>query len=63
MITADNFKKRHALSEIEFQALQNHIKASYPNQMLTRNVNGDQKIVDIYLFEQYLESIRKATKH
>ena len=59
MITVENFKTRHALSEIEFQALQNHIKASYPDQTLTRTEN----IVDVDLFEQYLQSIRNATNH
>ena len=60
MITVENFKKRHALSEIEFQALQNYIRASYPDQMLTRTVGKDQKIIDSDLFEQYLASIQIA---
>ena len=63
MITVKQFKKRHALSEIEFQALQNYIKASYPDQMLTRTVGKDQKIIDSDLFEQYLVSIQIATNH
>jgi len=63
MITVENFKKRHALSEIEFQALQNYIRASYPDQMLTRTVGKDQKIIDSDLFEQYLASIQIATNH
>ena len=57
MITVENFKKRHALSEIEFQALQNYIKASYPDQTLTRV----ESIVNVDLFEAYLQSIRSAT--
>ena len=63
MITVENFKKRHALSEIEFQALQNYIRASYPDQMLTRTVGKNQKIIDSDLFEQYLASIQIATNH
>ena len=64
MITVRQFMQRHALSQIEFQALQNHIKASYPDQTLTRKVNAtDLKIVDVDLFEQYLASIQIATNH
>jgi len=64
MITVKQFMQRHALSQIEFQALQNHIKASYPDQTLTRTVNiTELKIVDVDLFEQYLASIRNATNH
>ena len=59
MITVENFKKRHALSEIEFQALQNYIKASYPDQTLTRT----ESIVNVDLFEAYLQSIRNATSN
>ena len=62
MITVENFKTRHALSDKEFQALENHIKASYPDQTLTRTVSTtDSKIVDVDLFEQYLKSICNAT--
>ena len=57
MITVKQFMQRHALSQIEFQALQNHIKASYPDQTLTRVEN----IVNVDLFEQYLASIQIAT--
>ena len=64
MITVKQFMQRHALSQIEFQALQNYIKASYPDQQLTRTVNiTDLKIVDVDLFEQYLASIQIATNH
>jgi len=64
MITVKQFMQRHALSQIEFQALQNHIKASYPDQTLTRTVNiTELKIVDVDLFEQYLASIQIATNH
>ena len=64
MITVKQFMQRHALSQIEFQALQNHIKASYPDQTLTRKVNAtDLKIVDVDLFEQYLASIQIAKNH
>ena len=57
MITVKQFMQRHALSQIEFQALQNHIKASYPDQQLTRT----ECIVNLDLFEAYLQSIRNAT--
>ena len=63
MITVKQFMQRHALSQIEFQALQNYIKASFPDQMLTRTVGKDQKIIDSDLFEQYLASIQIATNH
>ena len=58
MITVENFKKRHALSDSEYLRLETHIKASFPNQTLTRKVNAtDLKIVDVDLFEQFLKSI------
>ena len=57
MVTVKQFMQRHALSQIEFQALQNHIKASYPDKTLTRV----ESIVNIDLFEAYLQSIRNAT--
>jgi len=61
MITANQFKSRHTLSESEFQDLKDFIKASYPDQTLTRKINAtDFKIVDVDLFEQYLKSIRNA---
>ena len=63
MITVKQFMQRHALSQIEFQALQNYIRASYPDQMLTRTVGKDQKIIDSDLFEQYLKSICNATSN
>ena len=59
MITVKQFKKRHALSEIEFIRLENHIKASYPDQTLTRV----ESIVNVDLFEAYLQSIRSATSN
>ena len=59
MITVKQFMQRHALSQIEFQALQNHIRASYPDQTLTRVEN----IVNVDLFEAYLQSIRNATSN
>ena len=64
MITVENFKKRHALSDSEYLRLETHIRASYPDQQLTRTVNiTDLKIVDVDLFEQYLVSIQIATNH
>ena len=59
MITVENFKKRHALSDSEYLRLETHIRASYPDQQLTRV----EKIVDVDLFEQYLASIQIATNH
>ena len=59
MITVKQFMQRHALSQIEFQALQNHIKASYPDQTLTRV----ESIVNVDLFEAYLKSICNAKNH
>jgi len=64
MITVENFKKRHALSDKDFEVLQNHIRASYPDQTLTRTVSAtNSKIVDVDLFEQYLKSICNATSN
>ena len=64
MITVRQFMQRHALSQIEFQALQNHIRASYPDHSLTRTVSAtDLKIVDVDLFEAYQDSIQIATNH
>ena len=59
MITVENFKKRHALSDSEYTRLETHIKASYPDQPLTRVEN----IVNVDLFEAYLASIRNAASN
>jgi len=59
MITVKQFMQRHALSQIEFIRLENYIKASYPDQQLTRT----ERIVDLELFEAYLQSIRNSTSN
>ena len=59
MITVKQFMQRHALSDSEYLRLETHIKASYPDQQLTRV----EKIVNVDLFEAYLQSIRSATSN
>ena len=58
-MNVEQFQKRHDLSDKEFQNLESFIRASYPDQQLTRT----ERIVDLELFEAYLQSIRSATSN